>query len=128
MIEFAQDTIFKLKKTKDESINKNAASLLIEGERLIGVYRTVRDQVVFTDKRIITIDIKGVTGTQEELIVLPYANILYFGVQTSGIFELVPDAELSLSFHNGVKAHFEFRGSSDIIEIGRNISKFALIK
>ena len=49
MISFSQDSTFNLTKIEDNKINKNAAMLLVEDEKLIGVYRTVRDQVVFTD-------------------------------------------------------------------------------
>lgn len=128
MKSFNENVMFKLKKINNDKINKNAGALILDNEKLIGVYKTVRDQVIFTDKRIMTVDLKGVTGMQQEIFVLPYSNILYFGIQTVGFFELVPDSELSLFFNNGVKAEFEFRGKNDIIEIGKVISEFSLIK
>ena len=128
MIDFSEDVTFKLRKVDNHNINKNASAMLIDDEEVIGVYKTVRDQVVFTDKRIIAIDVKGITGKRQELFILPYTNIQYFGVQTVGFFELIPDSELSLFFNNGMAANFEFRGESDIIEIGKVISQFTLKK
>ncbi len=128
MIDFSKNATFNLKKIDNSDINKNAAAILIDGEILVGVYKTIRDQVVFTNKRIITVDIKGITGKQQELFTMPYANIQYFGIQTVGLFELIPDAELALFFNNGMRADFEFRGKSDIIEIGKMISEYTLRK
>ena len=126
MISFSQDSTFNLHKIENNQINKNVSMLMVEDEKLIGVYRTVRDQVVFTNRRIITAEVQGVTGTRQELFSLPYSKILYFGIQTVGFGELLPDAELALFFNNGLKVSFEFRGKCDILEIGRMISRYAM--
>ena len=126
MIDFSKGGAFDLKKVPNSQMLGDVIQLFINGETLIGVYQTVRDQVVFTNKRIITIDAKGLTGKRKEYFVLPYSKVQYFGLQTPGMVELIPDAELTLVFANGMKADFEFKGSSDILEIGRAISYFAL--
>ena len=66
MMDFAKDTVFNLKRINDKDINKNVISLLIGGESIIGVYKTIRDQVVFTTKRIITVDVQGITGKRPQ--------------------------------------------------------------
>ena len=126
MIDFSKGGAFDLKKVPNDMIIDDVKQLFINGETLIGVYQSVRDQVVFTNKRIITIDVKGLTGKRKEFFTLPYAKIQYFGIQTPGLVELIPDTELAVIFANGMKADFEFKGSSDILEIGRAISYFAL--
>ena len=126
MIDFSKNSVFNLKKIPIEQMNNNIPALLLEGERIIGVYKTIRDQVVFTDKRIITIDVQGITGKRQELFTLPYSKIQYFGVQTVGFAEIIPDAELTLFFANNMKASFEFVGKCDILEIGKIISKYVL--
>ncbi len=126
MIDFSKGGAFDLKKVPNDMIIDDVKQLFINGETLIGVYQSVRDQVVFTNKRIITIDVKGLTGKRKEFFTLPYAKIQYFGIQTPGLVELIPDTELTVIFANGMKADFEFKGSSDILEIGRAISYFAL--
>lgn len=128
MIDFSKDAIFNLRKIDNDKINKNIPPMLIEGEAVIGVYHTVRDQVVFTNKRIITIDIQGVTGMRKEIFTLPYANVQYYAIQTVGFAEVIPDAELALFFSNGMKASFEFRGRSDIVQISKIIGTYVLAK
>lgn len=126
MLDFSKDAVFNLKKIPDENMNKNVSCLLIENESVIGVYKTIRDQVIFTNKRIITVDVQGITGKRQEIFTLPYSKIQYFGVQTVGFAELIPDSEMALFFSNGLKAVFEFKGQCDILEIGKTISEFTL--
>ena len=126
MIDFSKSGAFDLHKVPDTQLLGDVKQLFINGEQLIGVYQSVRDQVVFTNKRIITIDVKGITGKRKEFFTLPYSKIQYFGIQTPGLVELIPDTELTLVFANGMKADLEFKGSSDIMAIGRAISTFAL--
>ncbi len=89
-------------------------------------FQTVRDQVVFTNKRIISIDVQGITGKKKSFSSLPYSKIQYFSIQTPGFAELFPDSELFIMFSNTFTARFEFRGNVDIGLIGRMISEFVL--
>ena len=69
---------------KEKDICKNVQALLLEGETIVGAYKTVRDQAVFTSHRIFLVDMQGVTGTRQEIFVLPYKKVLHFGIQTAG--------------------------------------------
>ncbi|MBR6090398.1 MAG: PH domain-containing protein [Anaerolineaceae bacterium] len=126
MINFTQGGTFDLRKVPDTKLLADVRTIFIQGEKLVGVYQTVRDQVVFTNKRIITIDVEGLTGVRKDLFILPYPKIQYFGVRTPGLIELIPDAELTLYFANGMETKLEFKGSSDVLEIARSISGYML--
>ena len=126
MIDFSKGGSFDLIKVPNSHLIGEVNKLFIDGETLLGVYQSVRDQIIFTNKRIISIDVKGVTGKQKEFYIMPYSKIQYFGIQTPGFFELIPDAELTLVFANGMEAVIEFKGNSDILEIGRAISYYLL--
>lgn len=126
MINFSKGGSFDLKKIPDSKMIGDVTRLFISGEQLVGVYQTLRDQVIFTNKRIITIDVEGFTGVRKEYFILPYTKIQYFGLKTPGLAELIPDAEMLLYFSNGMEAALEFKGSSDILEIGRAISTYML--
>ena len=124
MIDFQNGSIFKLKKVDTDKFNSEISNLLIDGENIIGCYQDIRDHVIFTNKRIISVNVQGITGRKKDFTSLPYAKISAFSVETAGPFDL--DSELDL-FYSGVgKVRFEFKGNSDIIEIGRIISQFAL--
>ena len=62
MIDFSKGGVFDLHKVPESQLLGDVSKLFVSGEVLVGVYRTVRDQVVFTNKRIITIDVEGITG------------------------------------------------------------------
>ena len=124
MIDFNNGSIFKLKKVDTDKFDDEIKNLLIDGEKVIGCYQDIRDHVIFTDKRIISVNVQGITGKKKDFTSLPYAKISAFSVETAGTFDL--DSELDL-FYSGVgKIRFEFKGNSDIIEIGRIIAQFAL--
>lgn len=124
MIDFKNDSIFKLKKVETAKFREEMSSLLVEGEKIIGAYQDVRDHVVFTDKRIISVNVQGITGKKKDFTTLPYSKISVFSIETAGTFDLESELEL---YYSGVgRVKFEFRGSSDIVEIGRIISQYAL--
>lgn len=124
MIDFQNGSVFKLKKVDNAKFDDDIKPLLISGEEILGCYQDIRDYVVFTDKRIISVNVQGLTGKKKDFTTLPYSKISVFSVETSGTFDL--DSELELYYSGVGKVKFEFRGSSDILKIGQMISQFAL--
>jgi len=122
MIDFKNGDFIKLKKTKE--IPKLVLDFLIEEEKPISAYKTIRDIVVFTTKRIIAINVQGVTGRKKDFTSLPYSKIQAYSVETAGTLDL--DAELELYFSGLGKVRFEFSGACDIVAIGRVISRYVL--
>ena len=125
-INFNEDSVWNLRAIKPESVRADVNGLLIGGETIVSAFQTVRDQLVFTNKRIIAIDVQGVTGKRKSFPTLPYSKVQFFTIQTPGFMELFSDTELLLMFSNGFTAKFEFRGSVDIGQISRVISQYAL--
>lgn len=124
MIDFSNGTFFKLKKISGDSIESDVTPLLIKDESIIGAYKALRDYVVFTNKRIISVNTQGITGKKKDFSSLPYAKIQVFSVETSGVFDL--DSELEMYFSGLGKVKFEFTGESDIVSIGKLISELIL--
>jgi hypothetical protein len=125
-INFNQNSVFNLKPIDASGVRDEVQGLLIQGEEIIYAFQTIRDQVVFTNKRIIAIDVQGLTGKRKSFATMPYSKIQYFAIQTPGFIELFPDSELFLMFTNGFTATFEFKGQVDIGMIGRVISEYVL--
>jgi hypothetical protein len=125
-ISFNRESVFNLKPIPLESVRKEVYGLLISGEECVLAFQTVRDQLLFTNKRIISIDIQGISGKRKSFTSMPYSKIQYFSIQTPGLVELIPDSELYIMFSNGATAKFEFKGNTDIGRIGRIISEYIL--
>ena len=124
MIDFQNGSYVKLRKVGNGEIGKNLEALLLADESIIGVYKGIRDYVVFTDKRVIAANVQGLTGKKQDFTSLPYKKIRVFSIETSGVFDL--DSELELYFSGVGKVSFEFTGASDIVQIGKIISQYAL--
>ena len=125
-VNFNQNSVFNLKPIDLNSIRNEVNGLLISGEEPVMAFQTIRDQLVFTNKRIISIDVQGITGKRKSYASMPYSKIQFFSIQTKGFLEIFPDSELFLMFSNGFTAKFEFKGNVDIGAIGRMISEFVL--
>ena len=67
MIDFQNGSVFKLRKTGKFSNEKTIAPLFVSGEEFIGEYQAVRDYVIFTNKRVIAVNVQGVTGKKRIL-------------------------------------------------------------
>jgi hypothetical protein len=96
-------------------------SLLIDGESVISSYKSMRDGVVFTNKRIIAVNVQGITGSKKDYTSMPYKNIVAYSVETAGTFDL--DSELEIYFSALGKVKFEFTGRTNIVEISKIISE-----
>ena len=124
MIDFNNASVFKLKKTEVSKFDSEMRDILLEDETIVGCYQDIRDHVVFTNKRIIAVNVQGLPGKKKDFTTLPYSKITAYSIETAGTFDL--DSELDLFLSGMGKVRFEFRGSSDILEIGRIIAKYAL--
>ncbi len=125
-ISFNQNSVFNLKPIDIDKVREEVQGLLIPGEEAVLAFQTIRDQLLFTNKRIISIDVQGITGRRKSFSSLPYSKIQYFAIQTPGFAELFPDSELFIMFSNTFTAKFEFKGKVDIGMIGRMISQYVL--
>lgn len=122
MIDFKNGSFIKLKKV--DKVPEEVNLLLIDGEGIIGCYKGIRDYVLFTTKRIISVNVQGVTGKKKDFTSMPYSKIHVFSVETAGHFDL--DSELELYFSGVGKVRFEFTGASDIVKIGKIIGEYVL--
>ncbi|UYJ40576.1 MAG: PH domain-containing protein [Lachnospiraceae bacterium] len=125
-VNFNQDSVFNLKPISNDEVRGEVDGLLISGEQIEFAFKTIRDQLVFTNKRIISIDVQGLTGKRKSYATMPYSKIQYFSIQTPGFMELFPDSELFIMFSNSFTAKFEFKGAVDIGKIGRMLSEYVL--
>lgn len=114
-----KNSYLKLTKVNNEEA-KDVLPLLVTGEEIIGTYKAMRDYVVFTNKRIISVNIQGMTGRKKDFTNMPYSKIQVFSIETAGLLDM--DSELELHFSGLGLIKFEFSGASDIVEIGKIIS------
>ena len=124
MIDFNNASFVKLRPVNDNAFEKKVAPILVQGEDIVRSFQSLRDGVVFTNKRIITINIQGITGKKKDFTSLPFSKIQAFSVETAGAFDL--DSELELWFSGVGRVKFEFIGATDVSYICKVISEKVL--
>lgn len=125
MIDFNSNGLFaRLRKVGLEEFGRVINDFMIDGEYVIGAYKSIRDGVVFTNKRIIAINIQGITGKKQDYTSIPYSKISTFSLETAGVFDL--DAELEVYISGVGQVKFQFTQGTDVKEICKAISTFAL--
>lgn len=124
MIDFQNGSIFKLKQTNPDSVMRDVSPLLVNGEDVLSAYKGLRDYVVFTNKRVIAVNVQGVTGKKKDFTSLPYSKVQAFSSETAGVFDM--DSELELYFSGLGKVKFEFAGTSNIVQLSQIIGSYIL--
>jgi hypothetical protein len=113
-------------KAIDVRQDRNIMALFVPNEQLIGAFKAVRDGVVFTNARLILVDVQGVSGKRKSYSSIPYKAIEIFAVETAGNFD--HDVDLAIWLKNGMGFQFTFSDRVDILGICRVIGTFAMEK
>lgn len=124
MIDFKNASFFKLTQVDNNTYFNVLVPMFVYGEQIIATFQSIRDGVVFTNKRIIAINVQGLTGTKKDFSSLPYSKIQTFSVETAGFFDF--DSELEIWFSGLGKVKFEFANQANVYEICRMISDMVL--
>lgn len=124
MIDFTNSCVFKLKMIAIQEIVQDISPLLIPQETVLSAFKALRDYIVFTDKRVIAVNVQGLSGKKRDYTSLPYSKIQAYSIETVGVFDL--DSELELYFSGLGKVRFEFSSQSNILQLGQIISTYVL--
>ncbi|KTR06732.1 cytoplasmic protein [Aureimonas ureilytica] len=76
------------------SLSRELEPVLLPNEGIEIAFQLMRDQLVFTDRRVILIDKQGMTGRKRQYHSIPYRAVTMFSVETAGSFDT--DAELRI--------------------------------
>jgi hypothetical protein len=76
-------------------IPDDVAELLVEGEKAIAAYKTMRDSAIFTTHRLIVRDAQGLRGKKVEVYSLPYSAInMWSSENAKGFLDFNAELEL----------------------------------
>ena len=124
MIDFKNAEYLKLAPIDAAAAQEKLAPLLIPDEHVVAAFKAIRDSIIFTDKRIIAVNVQGITGKKTDYTSLPYTKIKSFSVETAGTFDL--DSELTLWFSGLGLVRFEFTRGVDITQLNAIIARAVL--
>jgi len=99
--------------------------LLIDGEIIEVAFAVNRDTFVFTNKRLILVNIQGLSGRNVEYLSIPYNKIIKFSIETGAGFDL--DAELMLWIGGeAIPIEKKFNKDTNIYELQKVLASHVL--
>lgn len=122
LIDFIGDNAKEVDPIKVETrLKSNATPILLPTEHIHGAFKSGRDTICFTDKRLLLIDVQGLVGKKVEFATILWSSIHAFSVRTAGA---VLDRDTELAVHTNMVAtkwaeiRQDFRhGRTDIFHI-----------
>jgi hypothetical protein len=108
-----------------KKFHANYGKLLADGEIIEVGFIVSRDTFLFTNKRLIIVEVQGISGKQIEYLSIPYSKIMKFSVRTGGHFDL--DAELKMWIGNdALPMEKKFNKDVDIYEVQKVLASHTL--
>ncbi|QLE02136.1 PH domain-containing protein [Galbibacter sp. BG1] len=105
-----------------EKLKEKYGRLLIESEEVELGFKLLRDVFMFTNKRLILIDVQGLTGSKVEYKSMPYKNISRFSLETAGTFDLDAELKIWISSENIPSVSKRFNKSIDVYAVQRYLA------
>jgi Bacterial PH domain len=108
-----------------DEANQNLNKILIPNEHVVKAYKLVRDQIIFSNERLILIDVQGITGSKVSYQSIPYSSIKVFSMESAGTFDL--DCEIKLYIHGlHEPISLKFKKGTELETIYMTLSTYSL--
>ncbi|MBT0608662.1 PH domain-containing protein [Aequorivita echinoideorum] len=105
-----------------EKLNEKYARLLVKDETVELGFTLLRDVFMFTNKRLILVDVQGLTGSKVEYKSMPYKNISRFSLETAGTFDLDAELKIWISSEDTPTVSKKFNKSIDVYAVQRYLA------
>lgn len=109
-----------------EELTRKYGQLLIQGEEIELGFKLIRDTFVFTNKRLILIDVQGITGSKTEYKSVTYKSISRFSVETAGTFDLDAELKIWVSSESQPSIQKQFNKSVNVYEVQKLLAHHVL--
>lgn len=109
-----------------EELTNKYGQLLIEGEEIELGFKLIRDTFIFTSKRLILVDVQGLTGSKTEYKSVAYKSISKFSVETAGTFELDAELRIWISSEEQPSIKKQFNKSVNVYDVQKVLAHHVL--
>jgi hypothetical protein len=110
-----------------EELVKLYGRLLTENEEIELGFKLLRDTFIFTNKRLILVDIQGITGSKTEYKSITYKSISRFSVETAGTFDLEAELKIWISSEPMPSITKKFNKSVNVYDV-QKVLAFNVLK
>ena len=109
-----------------EDLVKKYGQLLTDSEEIELGFKLIRDTFIFTNKRLILVDVQGLTGSKTEYKTITYKSITRFSIETAGTFDL--EAELKIWISSEVQPSIvkQFNKSVNVYDVQKVLAHHVL--
>jgi hypothetical protein len=121
MIDFDTAAFTKLSPWDVKEAYAELTGILLPDEQVLLAFKGIRDSVTFTNRRIVALNVQGLTGKKKDYSSLPYSKIQAFSVETAGTWDR--DSELELWFSGLGRVKFNFASGVDVRGLNMLISE-----
>ena len=119
--EFTYQTFDDLREVSHDAFSDIVDGMIPEDERVIACYKTGKGGAVFTEKRVLAVDTKGLTGRKKIVTAVPYDKVSAYATESGSL----PSFEGTLTLWNrglGTIA-FVFEEKTDIRPVLKAIAE-----
>ncbi len=110
----------------NEQLMNDYSKLLINNENIELGFKLIRDTFIFTNKRLILVDVQGMTGKKTEYLSVAYKNISRFSIETAGTFDLEAELKIWISSEALPSITKKFNKSVDVYEVQKVLASHIL--
>lgn len=110
-----------------EDLVKQYGRLLTENEEIEIGFKLIRDTFIFTNKRLILVDIQGITGSKTEYKTVSYKSISRFSIETAGTFDLEAELKIWISSEQTPSITKKFNKSVNVYDV-QKVLAFHVLK
>ena len=123
---FISSLIGNASSVSSEKLQEKYAQLLIQGEQIEVGFNVFRDTFIFTNKRLILVDVQGITGKKIEYLTIPYSKVTRFSVESAGHLDLDGELKIWIASESLPSIRKKFNTKVNIYEIQKILAHYTL--
>lgn len=100
--------------------------LLTDNENIELGFKLIRDTFIFTNKRLIFVNIQGLTGSKTEYKSITYKSISRFSIETAGSFDLDAELKIWVSSETQPSIRTQFNKAVNVYEVQKVLAHHVL--
>jgi hypothetical protein len=109
-----------------DELQKKYGQLLTDHEEIELGFKLIRDTFIFTNKRLILVDVQGLTGSKTEYKSITYKSISRFSIETAGTFDLDAELKIWISSETQPSIKKQFNKSVNVYEVQKGLAHHVL--
>ncbi|WKW47645.1 PH domain-containing protein [Myroides sp. JBRI-B21084] len=109
-----------------DELQKKYNQLLTNEEVIEMGFKLIRDTLIFTNKRLILIDVQGLTGSKTEYTSVSYKSISRFSIESSGTFDLDAELKIWISSEQIPSIRKQFNKSVNVYDVQKVLAHHVL--